>query len=184
MAYRFIDLKKSKKKLLGFFFLVLLVVGLGFYWNYKMNYEMIVKFTQLDESDSSFPFGERSIDASPWIKQGYRKIDNYQIYNPNPKPLKKDIDLMVAISICTDDYQREYSELYHNLNKKGGLDEYLKKDIKIEYIGSYFNEYSNLPTNDNFFVSFDDYQVKIERKLEEGSTYLFAYDLTRIASPE
>ena len=28
---------------------------------------MTVKFTQLDESDQNFPFGERKIDVRPWL---------------------------------------------------------------------------------------------------------------------
>ena len=153
MAYRFISIKRSKKKLLGFFCLVLFIVGLGFYWNYKMNYEMIVKFTQLDESDSSFPFGERKIDASPWIKKGYKKINDYLIYNPNPIPLEKNFELVIAISDCVERFSNSYPKLHAFFEKKGSFDEFLEKEINIQYIDSTFNEYSNLPTDDTFLVT-------------------------------
>ena len=66
---------------------------------------MTVKFTQLDESDQNFPFGERKIDVRSWLDKGYMKINDYQIYNPNPIPLKQDLELAIAISIAVDDHK-------------------------------------------------------------------------------
>lgn len=145
---------------------------------------MIVKFTQSDESDRNFPFGERYIDASPWIKQGYTKINDYRISNPNPVPLEKNFKLVVAINNHVERFKKNNSELYTFFEKKNSYDEFLKKDIKIEYVYSTFNQYSNLPTNDNFVVTFDDYKIKIKREFENDSIYLFAFDLERIDQPK
>lgn len=183
MEYKLINLKPNNKKSFLFITLFLLsVISLGFYWNYAMNYEMIVKFTQLDESDPSFPFGERKIDASSWIKNGYKKVDDYQIYNPSPAPLEKNYKLVGAISREVQMFKHNYPELYNYFEQKGSFDSFLKKDINIEYVGSYFNEYSNQPTNDNFLITFDDYQINIARKLENGSISMSAYDLKKISS--
>lgn len=182
MEYKLIALKQNKKNCFFITLFLLSVIGLGFYWNYTMNYEMIVKFTQLDESDPSFPFGERKIDARSWIKNGYKKIDDYQIYNPNPIPLEKNFKLAGTISREADMFKNNYPELYAYFQQKGSFDNFLKKNITAEYIGSHFNEYSNQPTNDNFLITFDDYQINITRKLENGSIYLSAYDLKKISS--
>ena len=176
MAYKFTALKQNRK-LICYVTFFLCAIALGFYWNYKMNYEMTVKFTQLDESDQNFPFGERKIDVRPWLDKGYMKINDYQIYNPNPIPLKQDLELAIAISIAVDDRKISEPELYHYFAQKNVLDDFLKKNIEIKYIGSTFNELSNLPTDDIFLVTFDNYQITISRKLEHGSFSLFAYDL-------
>lgn len=142
---------------------------------------MIVKFTQLDENEANFPFGERKIDARPWLNKGYIKINDYQLYNPAPIPLEQDLDLAIAISICVDDYENSFPQLYHYFNSKGALDSFLKKNINIKYIDSTFDEYSNLPTNDTFLITFDNYQITVSRELKNKSFSLFAYDLKKIA---
>lgn len=179
MAYKSIALKQNKK-LIYFIVLFFSVIAIGFYWNYKMNYEMIVKFTQLDESDPSFPFGERKIDARPWLDKGYIKINDYLIYNPNSIPLEKNFELVSAISRATERSSKSYPELYAFFEKKGSFDDFLKKNISIKYLHSTFNEYSNLPTNDRFLVTFDNYQITVSRKLENDSISLFANDLKKI----
>lgn len=180
MAYKRIALKQNKR-LICFIVLFLCAIGFGFYWNYKMNYEMIVKFTQLDESEPNFPFGQRKINASQWIKKGYVKINDYQIYNPNPTPLEKDFQLASAISDGVERFNNNYPKLYAFFETKGSFDEFLKKDIKIKYINSTFNEDTNLPTDDTFLVTFDNYQIKVSRELKNDSFSLFAYDLKKIS---
>lgn len=138
---------------------------------------MIVKFTQVNESETNFPFGERKIDVSHWLNKGYIKINDYQIYNPNIIPLKHDLELAIAISISVDDHKISQPQLYHFFDQKNALDEFLKKNIEVKYMYSTFNEYSNLPTDDTFLVSFDNYEIKISRKLKDKSFVLFAYDL-------
>lgn len=40
-----------------------LVIGVGIYniWSYKMNYEMSIRYTDLDESSPDFPFGQKKL---------------------------------------------------------------------------------------------------------------------------
>lgn len=52
----------------------ILLCGLGgAYWSYRMNYEMIMKFTLLDEDHPDFPFGGKRINITPWFKWAIKK---------------------------------------------------------------------------------------------------------------
>lgn len=42
-------------------------------------------------------------------------------------------------------------------------------------------EDTNLPTDDTFLVTFDNYQIKVSRELKNDSFSLFAYDLKKIS---
>lgn len=142
---------------------------------------MIMKFTLLDEDHPDFPFGEKRVNITPWLKMGYKKIDDYEIYNPNVAPLKKDYYLAIAVSQCVDDLPTIYPELEDFFNKKGWLDNFLTKDIKVQYLYSMFNENTKAPTDDYFHVFFDDYHVRIHRKLyPDGTSHLYAYDLIKV----
>ena len=47
-----------------------------------MNYEMIMRYTDLDENAPDFPFGQKKVDARYWIlEKKFSKIDDNKIYN-------------------------------------------------------------------------------------------------------
>lgn len=113
---------------------------------------------------------------------GYKKINDYEIYNPNVAPLKKDDALARVISQYADNYKIIYPELYKFFQHKDAYD-FFKKDIKINYLSSVFNENTKAPTDDYFRIFFDDYQVDVHRKLAKNSElpyYLYAYDLKKV----
>jgi len=142
-----------------------------------MNYEMIVTFTQTDVNAYDFPVGERKIDASPWIKQGYRKLTSYQIYNPNAKPLVADSYLFDSIKYQIKNYKDIYPKLYRKFNQEGALEIFLNnKELKSQYLYSYFNNDTNQPTDDYFLVTLDGYQIEVQREFyiyEGHHGYLF-----------
>lgn len=88
---------------------------------------MIMKFTLLDEDHPDFPFGEKRVNITPWLKMGYKKIDDYEIYNPNVAPLKKDDALARVISQYADNYKIIYPELCKFFQHKDAYDFFLKK---------------------------------------------------------
>lgn len=186
MVYKVIDLKSNKTRwwITVVVFLSLLGGGL-YYWNYKMNYEMIVTFTQTDVNAYDFPVGERKIDASPWIKKGYRKLTSYQIYNPNAKPLEKDFLLFDAIQSQLNYSKKRFPLLYRKFNQKDAFKNFSDNtEVKSQYLYSYFNKDTNQPTEDNFLVTFDGYQIKIKRApfIYEGSEgySLFGFELEKV----
>lgn len=189
MVYKVTDSKSSKKRWWITVVVVLSLLGGGlYYWNYKMNYEMIVTFNQTDMNAYDYPVGERKIDASPWIKQGYRKLTSYQIYNPNAKPLEKDFLLFDAIQSEVKDYKDIYTKLYRKFNQKDAFKSFSDNtEVKSQYLYSYFNKDTNQPTEDNFLVTFDGYQIKIKRApfIYEGSEgySLFGFELEKVSQP-
>lgn len=189
MVYKVTDSKSSKKRwwITVVVFLSLLGGGL-YYWNYKMNYEMIVTFNQTDMNAYDYPVGERKIDASPWIKQGYRKLNIYNIFNPNAKPLEKDFLLFDAIKSKLEYSKKRFPLLYRKFNQKDALDIFLNnKEIKSQYLYSCFNKDTNQPTDDYFLVTFDGYQIEIQREFyiykgHEG--YLFwGFEIEKVSQP-
>lgn len=189
MVYKVTDSKSSKKRwwITVVVFLSLLGGGL-YYWNYKMNYEMIVTFNQTDMNAYDYPVGERKIDASPWIKQGYRKITDTRIYNPNVKPLVKNSYLFETVQSEVKGYKDIYTKLYRKFNQKDALDIFLNnKEVKSQYLYSRFNQDTNQPTDDYFLLTFDGYQIKIKREFyiyEGHEGYLFwGFEIEKVSQP-
>jgi hypothetical protein len=178
MVYKVTDSKSSKKRwwITVVVFLSLLGGGL-YYWNYKMNYEMLVTFDQMDANAYDYPVGKRKIDASPWIKQGYRKLTSYQIYNPNVKPLIADSYLFDFIKHQIKNYKDIYPKLYRKFNQEDALEIFLNnKEVKSQYLYSCFNNDTNQPTDDYFLLTFDGYQIEVQREFyiyEGHEGYLF-----------
>jgi len=149
---------------------------------------MIVTFNQTDMNAYDYPVGKRKIDASPWIKQGYRKITDTRIYNPNPKPLEKDFLLFDAIQSEVKDYKDIYTKLYRKFNQKDALDIFLDNaEIKNQYLYTRFNKDTNQPTDDYFLLIFDGYQIKIKREFyiyEGHEGYLFwGFEIEKVSQP-
>ena len=158
--------------------------GVGVYWKYKVKNEMIVKFTQTDIEAPDFPVGERKINAAPWIQEGYIKLDQYRIYKPNYSSLVKDLDLAIEVSISSEQSYIRLPKLYNYFNRKGSLVDFLQKDISIRHLYSTFNPNNNLPSDDEFLVSFDDYEIIIQRKSHEANISLRGFDLNKAGSFE
>ncbi|WP_312968071.1 hypothetical protein [Acinetobacter gerneri] len=103
-----------------------------------MNYEMIMRFTDLDENAPDFPFGQKKIDAQYWISEkNFSKIDNYKIYNPKITPLILDdnFDLEITIEQCLDKNKINYPILYNRymVNK---VFKNTNKEVKTIYLFS------------------------------------------------
>jgi len=154
----------------------------AWYWNYKMKYEMIVTFNQTDVNAYDFPVGKRKIDASPWIKQGYKKLTDTRISNPKVNPLIKNDSLFEAIKSELEYSKYRLPKLYQKLNQQGALADFLKQEVGTQYLYSRFNESTNAPTDDYFLVTFDGYQIRIQRdSLTNSDAYmLFGYELREI----
>jgi hypothetical protein len=183
MVYKCINLLKHHKKRSVIIVVLLLTCMTGaWYWNYKMKYEMIVTFNQTDVNAYDFPVGKRKIDASPWIKQGYKKLTDTRISNPKVNPLIKNDSLFEAIKSELEYSKHRLPKLYQKLNQQGALADFLKQEVGTQYLYSRFNESTNAPTDDYFLVTFYGYQIRIQRdSLTNSDAYmLFGYELREI----
>lgn len=151
-----------------------LALGTGIYsiWSYKMNYEMIMRYTDLDESSPNFPFGQKKIDARYWISEkNFSKIDSYKICNPKITPLILDdnFDLEITIEQCLDKNKINYPILYNRymVNK---VFKNTNKEVKTIYLFSEFNVNTNSPTIDIFLIEFLEHEAIITRTTTSKNT--------------
>ena len=178
MVYKLINLK-HRKKIIGIGLTLLMLIGIGLYWRYKVNYEMIVTFSETNPEAYDFPVGKRKINATPWIKQGYTKLDQYKIYNPHAEPLHKDDNLFVAMLACTRRNKVSYPHLYQRFDQID-YQNFEAEVQKITYLYSTFNGEINLPHDDFFLVVFDNgkYEMRVGRQKNATYTSFFGFDIS------
>ncbi|MFW2074011.1 hypothetical protein ACG9Y7_11355 [Acinetobacter gerneri] len=179
MAYKRINRVKNKFVIS---LILCLVVGIGIYsiWSYKMNYEMIMRYTDLDENAPDFPFGQKKVDARYWIlEKNFSKIDNFRIYNP--KIIKLDID--ENLKTCITDLIKKKSSVYPALFekiKKNKIFINFESEISTIYLFSIFDEKTNMPNKDYFLVNFDNYEITVSRQNLNSKKEIYCSDLDKI----
>ena len=180
MAYKHTDLK-HRKTIISLIIILLILAGVGLYWRYKVNYEMIVTFSETNTEAYDFPVGKRKINASPWIQKGYTKLDQDRIYNPHTENLALHPDIFYAVKEVTEERKLTYPTLFNKINSLDSK-EFLSHIDETSYLFSTFNPETDMPTHDHFLVAFYDkkYEIVIVREKinsNAGGYYLWATDL-------
>ncbi|MDV2440478.1 hypothetical protein QR665_13485 [Acinetobacter gerneri] len=165
MAYKLINLVKNKL-ILNTILCLVITVGTFSIWRYKMNYEMIMHYTDLNENAPDFPFGQKKIDARYWIlEKNFSKIDDYKIYNSHINHLEKNSKLESAIIKCIEDDKVVYPIIYKKFKEKKILSNFENELVTI-YLFSVFDENTNMPNQDFFLIYFDRYEASISRRIQ------------------